>query len=193
MRDYLDRFDHDVIGWGEPYGVVLDLRFTKSITPRQRAMLTESMERHDNAALCKGTAMVFESRLLRGILTAVFWLRKPAYPTRVFTTTAEAWDWMDELFPDQAAESPTGWRLQSPASRERATSEKFLEALRGAGATGSVEAFQVGEDPMFAVWTEPQNRRATALAEQERLAAAGIDMSVVPVRPNSPLHRRKSA
>ena len=81
---------------GERYGVVLDLRNTKGITVRQRKMITDNMDgMKDYARLyCAGSAMVFDSPLLRGMLTAIFWITKPPYPTQVFKTLEDADAWI---------------------------------------------------------------------------------------------------
>lgn len=79
----------------EPYAIVLDLRRTEKLSPRQREMITSGMERSEK--LCRGTAMVFTSVVLRGFLTAIFWIKKPRYPTRVFNGLDEASAWAREI------------------------------------------------------------------------------------------------
>jgi len=39
--------------------------------------------------------MIFDNPLLRGMLTAMFWIRKPEYPTRVYATPEEGLTWAD--------------------------------------------------------------------------------------------------
>lgn len=78
----------------EPYTLVLDLRRTERLSPGQREMITNGMDRSEQ--ICLGTAMVFTSVVLRGVLTAIFWIRKPRYPTRVFGSLEEAERWARE-------------------------------------------------------------------------------------------------
>lgn len=190
LREYLRCFDHDVIGMGEPYGIVLDLRTTKSITPSQRQILTDSMASHSDADMCRGTAMVFESRLLRGILTAIFWVRRPAYPTRVFTSTLDAWAWMEELFPEEEEGAPVGWRLQSRSSRDVTDPTALISELERRGVEASIHSLHVGGEPLYVAWTSPIAYRGNAMDLQAELALSGIDMSVVPVLPpQQPLAR----
>ena len=86
--------------------MVIDLRRNAGITPTQRKMLTDDMAAPEHAAVqarCVGVAMVFDSAFLRGILTAIFWVRKPPYPTQVFRTVAEAKTWAKALLAAPAA------------------------------------------------------------------------------------------
>ena len=41
--------------------------------------------------------MVFTSPLLRGVLTAIFWVRKPAYPTGVMGTVEDGVAWSQSM------------------------------------------------------------------------------------------------
>lgn len=77
----------------EPHVMVLDVRRTERLPPTQRKMLTDNMSAAGDADPCLGMAMVFDSPLLKGVLTAIFWVRKPKYPTRVFTSLPEALAW----------------------------------------------------------------------------------------------------
>ena len=85
---------------GERYGVVQDLRNTKGITSQQRKLITDNINgMKDYAAqYCVGSAMVFDSPVLRGMLTAIFWITKPPYPTQVFKTIEDAEDWIQSRF-----------------------------------------------------------------------------------------------
>jgi hypothetical protein len=42
----------------------------------------------------KGTAVVVENAIMRGVATAIFWLSPPVYPMRVFATFDEALAWI---------------------------------------------------------------------------------------------------
>jgi hypothetical protein len=85
---------------GERYGVLQDLRNTKGITSRQRKMITDNMDGMKDYAIhyCVGSAMVFDSPLLRGMLKAIFWITKPPYPTQVFKTLEDAENWVRSQF-----------------------------------------------------------------------------------------------
>lgn len=78
------------------YALVLDLRKTEAVSPTQRKMLTDSMEKLDGESApdrCAGVALVFSSQVLRGVLTAIFWVRRPACPCSVFTDRGDALVW----------------------------------------------------------------------------------------------------
>ena len=77
-----------------PSACVLDLRECAAMPPAQRKMLTERMieaKEFQEGTTCG--AMVFTSRLLRAMLTAIFWMYKPQYPTRVFNDLDDATEW----------------------------------------------------------------------------------------------------
>ena len=88
------------------FGEVLDLRGSVGLTPRQRKTITSAMEGMENSqgARCVAAAMVFDSALLRAMLTAFFWMRKPAYPVAVFPAVDEAKVWLRELLSASAVE-----------------------------------------------------------------------------------------
>lgn len=69
------------------------------VTPnaKQRALATKYMEATDELTRANvlGSAVVVGSEVMRGALSAVFWLRKPAAPTSVHTDVAEAITWCE--------------------------------------------------------------------------------------------------
>lgn len=76
-----------------PYVAVVDLRAGGELSPKQRQRLTAAMDSPEEGAKCVGTALVFSSALMRGMLTAILWVRKPTYETHVFATVGEAVTW----------------------------------------------------------------------------------------------------
>jgi hypothetical protein len=74
---------------------VLDLRDSKGLTPVQRQRLTaESFGgRATGGGRCVGFGMVFTSTLMRGFLTAIFWVARPPYATEVFADLEAAVEW----------------------------------------------------------------------------------------------------
>lgn len=79
------------------YVAVVDLRQGGALTPKQRQRLTGAMSAPETGAQCVGTALIFESTLMRGMLTAILWIQQPKYPTKVFASVMEASDWGREL------------------------------------------------------------------------------------------------
>ena len=53
-----------------------------------------------------GCGLVFQSTVLRGILTAIFWLKKPEYEVRVFADVTEAVVWGRKHAFDQRSDAP---------------------------------------------------------------------------------------
>ena len=66
------------------------------------------------AATRIGDAVVITNALVRGAVTAVFWIRPPVAPTKIFATPRESIAWIEERARD------AGITL-SPAMRERIT------------------------------------------------------------------------
>ena len=82
----------------EHYALIIDLRRSADMPAGQRKILTDYMKRQEAVAgmLCAGTALVFESTLMRALLTAIFWVRNPPQEVRVFGTVQEATYWAAE-------------------------------------------------------------------------------------------------
>lgn len=79
------------------YVAIVDLRQGGALTPKQRQSLTRAMTGPETGAQCVGTALIFESTLMRGMLTAILWIKQPKYPTKVFSSLTEANTWGREL------------------------------------------------------------------------------------------------
>jgi hypothetical protein len=79
----------------EPYALVMDVSKTAKLNLKQRKMLVDQMKANKEFTekYCKGNALVFKSALLQGILTAMFWIFKPKYETKIFTQVPDAIAW----------------------------------------------------------------------------------------------------
>ncbi len=78
-----------------PYATVIDVGHGKPPTPVQRAMLSAFRQevREHVMAHCRGIGFVFDNPLLRGMMTAIFWVRPPDAPTDVFARLEDAVGW----------------------------------------------------------------------------------------------------
>lgn len=88
--------------WAEratyPVAWVVDLSAVRTMTARQRQLFAahlERFERHD-IAHNRGSALVVPNPLLRGVVTAVFWLKTPRFPNQPFANRLEAMRWAEE-------------------------------------------------------------------------------------------------
>jgi hypothetical protein len=83
----------------------MDISEVEGMDPSQRRMLTERLAEDEelNARICRGLAMVFDSAMLRGILTAVWWVKKPPYPQKVFKNVEQAKAWCVSQMAGQSA------------------------------------------------------------------------------------------
>jgi len=80
---------------GDRYAMVLDNRKAGPLPATQRKLIAEHMERYAARARsrCVCTAFVSDSTLMRGVLTAIMWLRKPEVETQIFGELEEAIRW----------------------------------------------------------------------------------------------------
>jgi hypothetical protein len=78
-----------------PVAWVVDLSNITNATPTQRRLFSEHLERFEShdIAYNQGSALVVPNAVLRGIVTAVFWMKRPRFPNECFATLAEATHW----------------------------------------------------------------------------------------------------
>jgi hypothetical protein len=94
MREVFDE-QYTMKKLGELHAICLDLRASGGLTPTQRKMLTAEMGRDEalTRRVTAGVALVFTSAVLRGVLTAIFWVRPAIAPTKVFSDVDVALAW----------------------------------------------------------------------------------------------------
>ena len=87
---------HEIYQHGESFGFLLDLRKYTKADPEQRKIMTDSLARNEEFGkkYCVGAAMIFSSPVVRGILTALHWVRPPVYPQKVFKEEPDARAWV---------------------------------------------------------------------------------------------------
>lgn len=107
---FMTRFDVEVRPRGESFVTVLDLTKNSGITARQRKYMSERIRSNsERGDMNVATGFVFSSRMMRGLLTAILWMRSPEYPTETFATIEEAVQWGNGLL-GRDATSPSGER-----------------------------------------------------------------------------------
>jgi hypothetical protein len=113
------RTNEQAVARHEPHFVIVDARQGESMAAVHRRRVADWVTQNEPAlrAYRVGLAFVSESALLRGVLTAIYWVRRPPYPTAWFRTLQEAEDWGNELLRQRAEGSHS--RLK-PALTERA-------------------------------------------------------------------------
>ena len=78
----------------EPFGVIQDMKETLS-TISQRSMAAKFVkENREPFQNLLAAAYVVDSRAVRGIITAIFWMVPPPYPYKVFAKVGDAIDWV---------------------------------------------------------------------------------------------------
>ncbi len=94
--DVLEKFWRDVDG---PVGTVFDCRPVTAATASQRKLFADLQQRLEPVFRGKmlGAAFLIDSALVRGLLTAIFWLRPPVYRHIVASNEIEARAWLGQL------------------------------------------------------------------------------------------------
>jgi hypothetical protein len=100
--------DADVISFGVareewakrahyPVAWVVDLSYLITATAKQRRLFSEHLGRFEphDIAYNRGSALVVPSAVLRGIVTAVFWMKRPRFPNECFGSLAAARRWAE--------------------------------------------------------------------------------------------------
>jgi hypothetical protein len=95
LRAYYDEIARTMLSRPEPYCNVIDARNASAPTPSQRKIMADFRVTHEEhiRKYCRGSAFVFESGLMRGVITAIHWLRRPEMPHKSFGTMFEAMTW----------------------------------------------------------------------------------------------------
>lgn len=95
FEQYLSQMEELVLARRATNAVILDASKADAASATQRRMQAEWMKAHETTLrrYSVGNAFVITSTVVRGALTAIFWLQPPAVPSDVFSTyaAAEAW------------------------------------------------------------------------------------------------------
>ena len=81
-----------------PVAWVIDLSAIRTATARQRQIFATHLgrvERH-NITYNRGASLIVPNPVLRGVVTAVFWIKAPRFPYRLFANRSEGVRWAQE-------------------------------------------------------------------------------------------------
>jgi hypothetical protein len=86
---------------GEPYVLLFDLSTTRVPNAIQRRKLAEHMATHEATirSLVRGLAIVAPNALVRGMVTAMFWIVPPPVASHMCGSHAEAIEWARGVMP----------------------------------------------------------------------------------------------
>lgn len=98
LREFLDsqtRMHQRLQRLGKQYIAVMECSMAARLTPVQRRMYTDWLQENDQALkdCLLGAAFVMPNALVRGALTAIFWVVKLSAPHTVHRTLDSALDW----------------------------------------------------------------------------------------------------
>lgn len=99
LRACMDEVYEGLVNRQGQFVIVQDLRHSPGTSPSQRRMQAEEMARVQALTQVNqlGAAFVFSSVLLRGMMSAIFWMYRPRWETRVFAEVDQALAWADQL------------------------------------------------------------------------------------------------
>ncbi len=87
-----------LMGRGQRFAVVMDIQQVLAMPAEQRkrtaARLKELAPKGERTVICN--AHIVRSSLAKGMLSAIYWIAPPPFPTKVFTDRAEAEAWARE-------------------------------------------------------------------------------------------------
>ena len=89
LKDFLDYIAYKK----DRYSMVMDVSQTSGMTPKQRKILNSSIGNENTNKYIICVALVFKSKILSRILTAILWYKKSEYPVKVFSSAEDAKDW----------------------------------------------------------------------------------------------------
>jgi hypothetical protein len=94
LNDHL-RDHRAILDRNEPYAIVIDATAMGSTDAFLRKRYAEFIATNGATLkrLCKGAAVVLNSSLTRGVITAVMWMTTVPFPHKVFGDRAEAIAW----------------------------------------------------------------------------------------------------
>jgi hypothetical protein len=94
VRDLLRGLE-DRLSIAVPYVLLFDLSHAAMPSPLQRQLLTAHMKRNRELIhrRIRALGVVAPSSLIRGVLTALFWIEAPPVPHQIFATNAGAAAW----------------------------------------------------------------------------------------------------
>lgn len=95
LNRFFDQYSAILRERPEVYVLIVDLRRAGDMPAAQRKVLTDYMKKQEAVVgmLCAGTVLVFESALMRALLTAIFWVKNPPQEVRVCSTVQEGLEW----------------------------------------------------------------------------------------------------
>lgn len=90
-----DEFEH-FLEMGQPAGFIHDLRGVQRMDASRRRRFVEFIESHTELVrvLIDGYAVLVDSKVMAGVVTAVLWLVPPPCPMKMFTNEADAVAWL---------------------------------------------------------------------------------------------------
>lgn len=76
---------------------VVDLSRILEVTAKQRRIFADHLARFEphDIAFNQGSALIVPNTFLRGVVTAIFWLKPPRFPNQTFANRTEAFAWAE--------------------------------------------------------------------------------------------------
>jgi len=97
-REWLDYVGTVYARRKEPYALVIDARECARPNAVQRREENEFRVKHEEHVkqYCRGTAFVIASSVMAGVITAIFWFKRPDTAHRSFSDIDAAFEWVKQ-------------------------------------------------------------------------------------------------
>ncbi len=111
IERFLDA-ERAILNRRERYVAITDASKCHAFPAHQRRRMSAFLQETNLAAqhLCAGLAIVMANPLLRGGMTAVFWIYQPSYSIKTFETVADAADFLFQAAAEAGLELPAAAR-----------------------------------------------------------------------------------
>ena len=98
IDEFMERWIQTTRSHAGRYVCIHDVRDAPPMSAAHRKKMTDLMNdfRSELAVDCAGVVMVFDSALMRAMLTAFLWMFRPPYPTEVRPTLDDAIRWAEQ-------------------------------------------------------------------------------------------------
>lgn len=111
-QDFLASLER-IVGFiqrGQPWVMINDARGSDHPNAKQRQAIASMYDLHEPAVrrFWRGSAIIHDSQVIVGVLTALVWLRPPPHPFRAFADYQQGKQWVLHMLAGSTSLDPTG-------------------------------------------------------------------------------------
>jgi hypothetical protein len=93
-----------------PFGFIVDMQRPLVVSAKQREMMAacEKAYAHVDRRYNGGQAVIVSNPLIRGVVTAIYWIAPPVYPVKTLASMAQAMSWLRPQLDAALKQFPNG-------------------------------------------------------------------------------------